>query len=164
MTVRLSLMQLAARGSERADFLTCPRCGTRMVEVMAIAPMGCQPGQHSGPFGGRAPEGSRLGCPLTHCPHFRPRIGSPASPSRRPSLPVIDANACASFAAVHMSAPDAVDGSSTGTEVPSMWALLMLPRFGGANHADGHDNWPRHRKVGFSFMMRPTILSPHSTS
>jgi predicted RNA-binding Zn-ribbon protein involved in translation (DUF1610 family) len=44
MTVRLSLMQLAARGSERADFLTCPRCGTRMVEVMAIAPMGRQPG------------------------------------------------------------------------------------------------------------------------
>src|SRR5215467_6040899 len=30
-----------------------------------------------------------------------------------------------------------------------MWALLRLPRFGGANHADGHDNRPRHRKVGF---------------
>src|SRR5262249_33684308 len=44
---------------------------------------------------------------------------------------------------------DAVDGSSTGTEVPSMWALLRLPRFGGANHADGHDNRPRHCKVGF---------------
>src|SRR5262249_36772724 len=44
------------------------------------------------------------------------------------------------FAAVHLSAFDAVDGSSTGTEVPSMWALLRLPRFGGANHADGHDN------------------------
>ena len=28
-------------------------------------------------------------------------------------------------------------------------ALLRLPRFGGANHADGHDNRPRHRKVGF---------------
>jgi transposase len=49
-----------------------------------------------------------------------------------------------------MSPFDAVDGSSTGTEVPSMWALLRLPRFGGANHADGHDNRPRHRKVGFS--------------
>jgi hypothetical protein len=27
---------------------------------------------------------------------------------------------------------DAVDGSSTGTQVPWMWVLLMLPRFGGA--------------------------------
>jgi hypothetical protein len=27
---------------------------------------------------------------------------------------------------------DAVDGSSTGTEVPSMWVLLRPPRFGGA--------------------------------
>jgi hypothetical protein len=32
-----------------------------------------------------------------------------------------------------MSAFDAVDGSSTGTEVPSMWGLLRLPRFGGAS-------------------------------
>jgi hypothetical protein len=40
MTVRLSLMQLAARRSERADFLTCPRCGTRMPEVPTVAPMG----------------------------------------------------------------------------------------------------------------------------
>src|SRR5262249_14712471 len=39
-----------------------------------------------------------------------------------------------------MSAFDAVDGSSTGTEVPSMWALLGLPRFGGAKHADCYDN------------------------
>jgi hypothetical protein len=30
------------------------------------------------------------------------------------------------------SAPDAVDGSSTGTQVPWMWVLLMHPRFGGA--------------------------------
>jgi predicted RNA-binding Zn-ribbon protein involved in translation (DUF1610 family) len=44
MTVRLSLMQLAARRSEHADFLTCPRCGTRMPEVVTIAPMGRQPG------------------------------------------------------------------------------------------------------------------------
>jgi hypothetical protein len=35
---------------------------------------------------------------------------------------------------------DAVDGSSTGTRVPWMWAPLRLPRFGGANHADDHDN------------------------
>src|SRR5262249_27747476 len=48
-----------------------------------------------------------------------------------------------------MSVSDAVNGSSTGIEVPSMWALLRLPRFEGANHADGHDNRPRHRKVGF---------------
>jgi hypothetical protein len=31
-----------------------------------------------------------------------------------------------------------VDGSSTGTRVPWMWVLLMLPRFGGAKHASGH--------------------------
>jgi transposase len=31
-----------------------------------------------------------------------------------------------------------------------MWVLLMLPRFGGANHADGYDNRSRHREVGFS--------------
>src|SRR5262249_7356953 len=32
-----------------------------------------------------------------------------------------------------MSAFDAVDGSSTGTEVPWMWVLLRPPRFGGGN-------------------------------
>ena len=44
------------------------------------------------------------------------------------------------FAALHMSAFDAVDGSSTGTRVPLMWGLLRLPRFGGAKHANGYDN------------------------
>jgi hypothetical protein len=34
---------------------------------------------------------------------------------------------------------DAVDGSSTGTRVPKMWALLRLPRFGGAIHANDHE-------------------------
>ena len=47
------------------------------------------------------------------------------------------------------SAVDAVDGSSTGTAVPWMWALLRLPRFRGASHADDNDNWFRHRQVGF---------------
>jgi hypothetical protein len=42
-----------------------------------------------------------------------------------------------------------VDGSSTGTSVPWMWALLMLPRFRGASHADDNDNRLRHRQVGF---------------
>jgi hypothetical protein len=37
-----------------------------------------------------------------------------------------------------MSACDAVDGSSTGTQVPYMWALLKLPRFGGAEHASDY--------------------------
>jgi transposase len=41
------------------------------------------------------------------------------------------------FAALHMSASDAVDGSSTGTEVPWMWVLLRPPRFGGATDASG---------------------------
>jgi hypothetical protein len=44
-----------------------------------------------------------------------------------------------------MSAFDAVDGSSTGTSVPWMWALLRLPRFRGANHADDNDNRLRYR-------------------
>ena len=39
---------------------------------------------------------------------------------------------------------DAVDGSSTGTWVPLMWVLLRLPRFGGANHASGHDYRSRY--------------------
>src|SRR5438309_1813362 len=45
---------------------------------------------------------------------------------------------------------DAVDGSSTGTEVPWMWVLLKPPRFGGATHASGHDNRSRYREIGFS--------------
>src|SRR6476660_7990386 len=52
------------------------------------------------------------------------------------------------FAAVHESAVDAVDGSSTGTRVPWMWALLRLPRFGGATHADDQDNRFRHCQIG----------------
>ena len=35
---------------------------------------------------------------------------------------------------------DAVDGSSTGTSVPWMWALLRLSRFRGASHTDDNDN------------------------
>ncbi|MGC1531382.1 MAG: hypothetical protein WA832_11970, partial [Bradyrhizobium sp.] len=42
---------------------------------------------------------------------------------------------------------DAVDGSSTGTSVPWMWALLGLPRFRGASHADDNNNWFRYRQV-----------------
>src|SRR5262245_11400201 len=30
-----------------------------------------------------------------------------------------------------------------------MWLLLMWPRFGGANHASGHDDWSRYHQVGF---------------
>src|SRR5260370_39663082 len=48
-----------------------------------------------------------------------------------------------------MSESDAVDGSSTGASVPWMWALLRLPRFRGANHADDNDNRFRHRQVSF---------------
>ena len=44
---------------------------------------------------------------------------------------------------------DAVDGSSTGTRVPRMWALLGLPRFRGAGHAYGYDNRSRYRQVSF---------------
>ena len=31
-----------------------------------------------------------------------------------------------------------------------MWVLLMLPRFGGAKHASGHNHRSRHRQVGVS--------------
>ena len=51
------------------------------------------------------------------------------------------------FSAVHESGIAAVDGSSTGTRVPKMWALIGLPRFGGATHANGFDDWSRHRKI-----------------
>jgi hypothetical protein len=44
------------------------------------------------------------------------------------------------FAAVHESGIDAVDASSTGTSVPWMWALLRLPRFRGASHANNNEN------------------------
>ena len=44
MRMRLFLVQLAAPRSEHADFLTCPRCGTKMPKVVTIAPMGRQPG------------------------------------------------------------------------------------------------------------------------
>src|ERR1700724_1825889 len=30
-----------------------------------------------------------------------------------------------------------------------MWALLRLPRFGGATHANDHDNWFRYRQISF---------------
>src|SRR5258707_15766111 len=48
-----------------------------------------------------------------------------------------------------MSECDAVDGPCTGTSVPGMWALLRLPRFRGANHADDNDNRFRYRQVIF---------------
>ena len=45
---------------------------------------------------------------------------------------------------------DAVDGSSTGARAPRKWVLLRPPQFGGAKHADDHDNWSRYREVGLS--------------
>jgi transposase len=48
-----------------------------------------------------------------------------------------------------MSLVDAVDGSSSGTSVPWMWALLKPPRFKGANHSDVHGYRFRHRQIGF---------------
>jgi hypothetical protein len=43
-----------------------------------------------------------------------------------------------------MSAFDAVDGSSTGTEVPWMWVLLRPLRLGGAKYANGQDDRSRY--------------------
>ena len=48
------------------------------------------------------------------------------------------------FAALHESAFDAVDGSSTGTEVPWMWVLLRPLRLGGAKYANGQDDRSRY--------------------
>jgi predicted RNA-binding Zn-ribbon protein involved in translation (DUF1610 family) len=42
--MRSSLMQLAAPSRGHAEFLTCPRCRTRMPKVVTIAPMGRQQG------------------------------------------------------------------------------------------------------------------------
>jgi hypothetical protein len=50
-----------------------------------------------------------------------------------------------------------------------MWALLRLPRFGGAIHANGHDNRCRHRQIGiecrvFTAAVEPTewLLRPYA--
>src|SRR5271156_5990425 len=37
-----------------------------------------------------------------------------------------------------------------GARAPWMWALLRLPRFGGATYANGHDNRSGYREVGLS--------------
>src|SRR6267142_4840719 len=48
------------------------------------------------------------------------------------------------------SAVDAVDGSSTGTRVPRMRALIRPPQFGGGNYASDYDNRSGYRQVGVS--------------
>ena len=73
--------------------------------------------------------------------------------------PAAAARDLVSFAAVRGSGSDAVDGSSTGTRVPKKWALLRLPRFGGASHANGFDHWSRHRQVAFPKFM---VLMPQA--
>src|SRR5262249_47370756 len=78
-------------------------------------------------------------------PRPKPGIRRRAVPGPRHHCP-----AARFFAALRSVAIAAVDGSSTGTEVPWMWVLSRPPRFGGAKHASGHDNWSRHRQVGFS--------------
>src|SRR5215207_9150056 len=57
-----------------------------------------------------------------------PLLSRSASPFRRPCSPADEV-----IELVATSAIDAVDGSSTGTSVPWMWALLRLPRFRGAS-------------------------------
>src|SRR5215471_5712004 len=49
-----------------------------------------------------------------------------------------------------MSAPDAVDGSSTGTRVPSMWVLLGRPLLEEPDYANDHDYRSRYREVSVS--------------
>src|SRR6202035_1511902 len=89
-----------------------------------------------------APEKTANG--RQHIPLCRFAIGAnPASEptrlSNRPTIPTVALG----------SGYDAVDGSSTGTSVPWMWALLRLPRFRGESHADDNDNRFRHRQVSF---------------
>src|SRR5215510_979807 len=55
------------------------------------------------------------------------------------------------LAATHESGFDAVDGSSIGTRVPSMWGAAGAPNDSEEpGHADDHDDWSRYREVGFS--------------
>jgi DNA invertase Pin-like site-specific DNA recombinase len=48
-----------------------------------------------------------------------------------------------------MSGSDAVDGSSTGTEVPLDLGAVKAPMIRRRKHANGHDNRSRHRKSVF---------------
>ena len=63
-----------------------------------------------------------------------------------------------------MSGIDAVDGSSTGTRVPWMWALLRLPRFRGATHAEDHDNGGGQmmRKGGLALVFSMVAVAVHA--
>src|SRR5215212_866994 len=45
---------------------------------------------------------------------------------------------------------DAVDGSSTGTQVPQMLGAVKAPRFEGAKHASDYNNRSGYREVGIS--------------
>jgi hypothetical protein len=65
-----------------------------------------------------------------------------------------------SRAAVHESAVDAVDGSSTGTAVPWMWVLLRPPRFGGAKYASGNRSPQAQAPVRFAILPE-AIAVPH---
>ena len=40
---------------------------------------------------------------------------------------------------------------------PRKWALLRPPRFGGAEHADDHNNWSRYRDVVFTVFVGPQL-------
>ena len=67
---------------------------------------------------------------------------------RRKKKAILASGAPPSIVAPGTSAPDAVDGSSTGTEVPIDVGAVEAPRCGGAKHAGDYDDRPRHRQVG----------------
>src|SRR5215468_11492955 len=83
------------------------------------------------------------------CP---PDIGSSALPS--PPMPlaradqVIEEGCCL----LHCMSPVVMlwTAPPPGARAPKMWALLRLPRFGGASYAHGYDNRSGHCEVGLS--------------
>jgi hypothetical protein len=59
--------------------------------------------------------------------HILPVDGAPPCDDERSILLPPLERADERFAAVHESVVDAVDGSSTGTQVPKMWVLFEAP-------------------------------------
>ncbi len=58
---------------------------------------------------------------------------------------------------------DAVDGSSTRHVSATNVGADKAPQFGGAKHADGHDNWSRYR-IGDMRLTHRIVLARRMTS
>jgi hypothetical protein len=103
--------------------------------------------------------------PADALPRLRPGHGPTASSITGPAAPVIFSFCSRRYVRLPemstSSAIDAVDGSSTGTRVPSNWVLLLRARDsqGPADtNGSGQGNRFRHCKVGFSGLLRASTL------